>query len=121
MKIQPAAAVKVHTGSCVLPVGSCVNTILPGKAGSALWAASAWGLSHCQGWHGCRVLCQAGESPEEWVGAPELKVGGGNAFLGAPGLIPALHLKLKQVPNCKGKFGQSGKSFCAWKWEVVPL
>lgn len=61
------------------------------------------------------------ESPEERVAAPELKVGGGNAFLGAPGLIPALHLKLRQVPDCKGKFGQSGKRFCAWKQEAVLL
>lgn len=46
---------------------------------------SARGLSRCRGWHGPRAQCQAGQNPEQQAGAPELKVGGGNALLGPQG------------------------------------
>lgn len=101
--------------------GSRVNLVLPGKAGSAPWDACARGLSCCRGCRGPGALCRAGESPGERLGAPEPKVGGGNVPPGTPGLAPALHLKLKQISHGKGKFGRSGRSFCAWKPEVVLL
>lgn len=95
--------------------GRHVNLVLPGTAGSAPPAAR--GLSRRRG----HPVPSRGVSGE-WLGAPEPKVGGWwERGARSPGLAPALHLKLRQIPCCEGKLSRSGRSSCAWKPAAVLL
>lgn len=49
VEIQPSACSQGTCRQLGAESGSRVNLVLPGKAGSAPWAACAWGLSHCRG------------------------------------------------------------------------
>lgn len=68
-----------------------------GRLGSG--AACAWGLP------------EQGRLPGS--GSVPRAEGGWVVGMCLPGLIPALQLKLKQIPDCTGELGGSGRSFCA--------